>query len=247
MKRLIRAEFLKLRSTRAVPGSLLAMVAAATGWAAYTILWAGHHGAPSLGTTGSMRALVTIPGLAAIPLLLLGVAAVTGEFRHQTASAMFLVEPRRDRVVAAKLAAVAAVGFGYGVTALAAVLAVALPWLLARGVPVDLANRGLQLATLGALLRLPAYGLLGVAVGALLRHQVAAAVVPLVWLYIAEGYVDDLRPGAFRWLLSGADAALGRAEIGGLLPQWTGALLLGGYVLALGALGAALVNRRDLT
>ena len=42
--------------------------------------------------------------------LVLGVLIITGEYRHKTVTPTFLAEPRRGRVVAAKLG----VGFGAG-------------------------------------------------------------------------------------------------------------------------------------
>ena len=64
---------------------------------------------------------------------------MTNEYRHGTIMTTFLAEPRRVRVLAAKLAAALIGGVVTGAASLAATAAVAIPWASARGddLPID--------------------------------------------------------------------------------------------------------------
>jgi hypothetical protein len=140
MTRLVQAELLKLRTTRTAR-ALLALAAAGTAaLVAVVLLLAGQPGQPALGDD-ALRLLVLVPAqpltLAAVVLGILGMA---GEFRHGTATPTFLVTPRRGRVVAAKLAAAGLTGLAMALLSSAAVLAVGLPWLAARGIEVAVAD-----------------------------------------------------------------------------------------------------------
>ena len=96
------------------------------------------------------------------------------------------------------------------------------------------------------------YGPIGVAVGALVRNQVAAVVAALAWTFIVEQLLVALLPARGRWTPGGAaSAVLQLGEVattrGDLLPVWGGALLLVGYAVVLSVVGAMVTLRRDLT
>ncbi len=102
--RLIRSEALKLWSVR-------------TTWVMLGIgllvegLFAGLYvGLVNLKDVGSVREVQSSTGLLMVMMLVLGVLAITTEFRHGTASSTFLATPRRYPVMAAKLAAVLGLG-----------------------------------------------------------------------------------------------------------------------------------------
>jgi hypothetical protein len=90
---------------------------------------------------------------------------------------------------------------------------------------------------------------LGVGLAALLRNQVAAVIVGLLWWW--QGIERLLlalvrQPDLERWLPMGAASALTRPG-DGALPMWAGALVLAAYALVLALVGGRLVVRRDLT
>ena len=131
----------------------------------------------------------------------------------------------------------------------AAVLAVGLPWLRAKGIEVAIADPGVAARVAGLAVAVALYAVLGTALGALLRNQFAALVVGLLmW----QGSVEQLlvgvlrRPGLERWLPDGAALAL-TAPGDGTLPMWAGALVFAACGLVLALLGGRLVARRDLT
>ena len=96
------------------------------------------------------------------------------------------------------------------------------------------------------------YGPIGVAIGALVRNQIAAVAGALVWLLAVEGFLVTLLPAIGRWMPGGATAGLlqegGAATThGALLPAWAGGLVLLGYATVIGLLASALALRKDLT
>jgi ABC-2 type transport system permease protein len=247
MTRLVQAELLKLRTTRTTR-TLLALAAAGTAaLVALVLLLAGRPGQPELGTD-ALRQLVLAQPLT-LAALVLGILGMAGELRHGTATSTFLVTPMRGRVVAAKLAAAAATGLAMALVASAAVLAVGLPWLKAKGIEVTVADAGLLARVAGLAVAVALFAVLGVGLAALLRNQVAAAIVGLLWWSQGvEGILVAVlhQPGLERWLPRGAASAL-TAPGDATLPMWAGALVFAAYGLVLALAGGRLVARRDLT
>lgn len=182
-------------------------------------------------------------------VLIIGILIMTGEFRHHTATSTFLVTPNRGRVVHAKLASTTLVGAGLAVAVAALTLAIALPWLAAKHVDVDVLSGDVGFVLLGAMAATALYALVGVGVGCLIRNQTAAVAVTLGWTMVVEVLLISVVPEIGRWLPGGAVAALsGTATLeGGLLPMWGGALLLGAYGLAFAAAGTRFIQRSDIS
>ena len=180
--------------------------------------------------------------------LLLGIIALSGEFRHGTITHTFLATPTRGRVVLAKLLTYAAIGLALGVLGVLVTLAVAVPWLAVTDVDVTLADRDVAVVVVGLLATGALWGALGVGVATLVRNQVAAVVGALVWLLVAEPLLIVLLPEVGRWTPGGATDALTHApELEDPLPAWGAAAVLVAYVLALAAIGTRLVVPRDVT
>ncbi|HET9007107.1 MAG TPA: ABC transporter permease [Actinomycetes bacterium] len=198
----------------------------------------------------ALRQLVLVPAQPlTLAALVLGILGMAGEFRHGTATSTFLVTPVRGRVVAAKLAAAAATGLAMALVASAAVFAVGLPWLKAKGIEVTVADAGLLARVAGLAVAVALFAVLGVGLAALLRNQVAAVIVGLLWW--SQGVERILvavlhQPGLERWLPRGAASAL-TATGDTTLPMWAGGLVFAAYGLVLALAGGRLVARRDLT
>jgi ABC-2 type transport system permease protein len=249
MTRLVQAELLKLRTTRTAR-TLLALAAGGTAaLVTLVLLLAGRPGQPELGTD-ALRQLVLVPAQPlTLAALVLGILGMAGELRHGTATSTFLVTPVRGRVVAAKLAAAAVAGLAMAVVASAAVFAVGLPWLKAKGIDVTVADTGLLARVAGLAVAVALFAVLGVGLAAALRNQVAAVIVGLLWW--SQGVERILvavlhQPGLERWLPRGAASAL-TAPGDAALPMWAGGLVFAAYGLVLALAGGRLVARRDLT
>jgi ABC-2 type transport system permease protein len=189
---LVRAELLKLRSTRMLAWLLLATLA-------FVVL---------IVTVDVPSATASNPGLALhepallarivgdsfgvpeVTMVLLGVLAFTQEVRYGTLTSTFLVEPRRPRVLVAKGVALVLAGIVVSAATLVVSIAVSTALITAREGNV----------TTGAQF--------GQVVAALLRNQIVAVVAALVWLLAAEHLLIEALPEVERWTPGGATYAL---------------------------------------
>lgn len=252
MKALVQAELLKLRSTRTTAGLLLATLALVTLTVSSVVPEAGAQN-PSLSLDDpSLLAAAAGNGLGAplVLVVLLGTLAYTQEFRYGTATSTYLVEPRRTRVLVAKWLSQALAG----IVITAATFAVAVPFGIAlirsRDGNVTVGAQFWQTAAAGFAV-MAAYGVIGVAVGALVRNQVAAVVGVLVWMLAVEQIVLTAYPAVGRWLPWGATTALLQLDAsigldGRLLSPVLGGLVLIAYAAGAVALALLVTPRRDV-
>ncbi len=252
MSGLLRAELLKLRTVALPWWLLLTTLALVLLGVLATVLTAGLEGAPLQRDDPQLlaRAVASASG-GNIVVLVLGILALTQEFRFGTATPSFLVTPRRGRVLVAKLMAVSLTGLAFAVVSVVVALAASTALIAARGDALTF-DRAVLEVLLGVGLVMLLYGPIGVAVGALVRNQIAAVVGALAWTFVAEQLLIGLLPEVGRWLPGGASGAvlqLGDLATtrGDLLPPWAGALLLVAYAVVLSAVAARSTLRRDLT
>jgi len=252
VKALLHAEVLKLRSTRTPVGLLLATLALVALTVAVNLPKVGAKNVPvSLDDPGLLASIVGISfGVPEVMVVLLGVLAFTQEFRYGTATATYLVEPRRSRVLVAKwlASALASVVVAAATLALSVTLSIAL--IRHRNGDVTAAAQFWQTVAAGFGV-MAAYGVIGVAVGALVRNQIAAVVGVLVWMLAVEQIVIPAFPAVGRWMPGGATNALLQLAPAisldaKLLSASTGGLVLVGYTAAAVALTLAVAPRRDV-
>lgn len=247
MRQLVGAEALKLRTTRAWIGVLVAVLAISGIGAAATV---GVATELELGDRGLSESILSSSLIAGFLAFLLGITTVTSEWRHGTITRTFLATPRRARVFLAKEITGVLVGLVLAAVGVLVVLAVAVPWLELEGSSFAL-DRDVAELLLRIVLAASLWGALGVGVGAVVQSQAPALVAAIVWVVIAEaligallGLVDldgvaDYLPGQ----------ALGVFEGGaedGLSPWASGAVGLV-WVIAIGGLGLLRMARRDVT
>jgi len=240
---LIRTELLKLLWTRATWGFLAAAVVLAVVRVEMVLSNVGKASAPA---PGSRQLTLDVLGASAVGVLvivLLGVVIVTREFHHATWTWTLLETPNRPRVLVAKFATAALVGAMGG----AFLLAVAAGLGLASGdVRLFVDARQVQLVA-GALVATAWWAWLGAAIGAVVRSQTVALLIPLVWILVIETLLPSYGLGpVLPWTPNGLSAALSGAEFAGALPEWAAALTLLGYGLVLSATAVRRAVRTDV-
>lgn len=249
----VRAEWTKLFSTRVWLGLILGACLLVGGSSALTVGFAGvqqngQPGIPPVGDPQFEQAAFSQATAASVFFLILGIIGMTQEYRHRTATPTFLTEPRRWRVVAAKLAAYALVAVPFAVLVLAVNVLVVEIYAGARGAAPSLTGDNLRVV-LDSGLVLVIYAFIGVGLGALIKNQVGAIVGTLVYLFVVETIVASIGAiqGAYKWLPGGAVRALtSNFQAPELLQPWQGGLLLVGYGLLAALLGTLIAVRRDI-
>jgi ABC-2 type transport system permease protein len=250
MIRLVRAEWTKLFTTKVWIGLVLGACVLVGGFAALLTGFAGNadSGIPAVGTEGFEEVALAQATNATVLALILGIIGMTQEYRHRTATPTFLAEPRRWKVVVAKLLAYALAAVPFAVVAVAVNVLVVSIYAGARGAAPSLTGHNVEvLSTSG--LALVIYALIGVGIGALLRNQVGAIVATLVYLFVVEPVIRSIpaTSGAYKWMPGGGLEAMTATFQGpDLLGAWEGGLLLVGYGLLAALLGTLLAVRRDV-
>ena len=236
---ILKSEWLKLvsvRTTWALLGAMILIEGLAAGLTT------------SLGDVSDLRkrnvaTLIIGTHLAIVFMFTLGALLSTNEFRHGTANSTFVVTPKRDRVILAKLV----VGIVGALLYVAVNAGLGLSILSNRGVPVN-ADDAVNVY-IGVAVGLVLGCLFGVALGALLRNQILTVVTGVV-LFLLAGTaalfigndVGQYFPGESLLALNGTPGADKT-----LLSQTGGGLVLGGYCVAVGIAGMFATRQREIT
>lgn len=261
---LLAAERRKVTTTKMVWVLTLVAVALSTVNVIPTVLLASGTISGGIETLGEGQLLnpafiatvLSQAGSAAMFALILGIIAMTGEYRHMTITSTFLAEPRRGRVVAAKMAVYAALGAAMAVVVVAVVAGATYATLL----PFEHAPMTVSMVArvlLGAVIGLALYAILGVSIGSLLRNQVGAIIAAVVWVLLLEPIISGFFPSVGKWLPGGAlNAAMDvglRAEFTGgfteadSLPVWAAIGILLAYAVVFAIVASRTTIRRDIT
>jgi len=237
MTALLRGELIKTVSTR----TMLCYAAGAVAFALVNLLVSVL--ASDLTSLDDKRA--AIAGFPVL-LMLLGIVGAAGEYRHRTAAPAALAAGRdRGQVLAGRAAAYALTGAAVATLALAVSFAIGIPLLGEE--PGPALDRGdLVLIGAGSVLAAAISAIMGVAVGALARNQVAAVIGTLLLLFVAMPLLQlvsqtlfDLSPFVSATAVAGDTAAENLS--------WSGALLvLLAWTLPLTAAAIITERRRDV-
>jgi ABC-2 type transport system permease protein len=239
----LHAELLKLRSTRTILGLALGMVALVL---LVSLVASLTMPVVDLSRPENQRTVLGAGQSATLFAALVGVIAVTAEFRYGTIRSTLLVEPRRVRVLVAKLVAALLAGLLFGAVGEGLAFAIGRLVLSGRGVPTGLDGRAQLHLGLGTVAVTALWAAIGVGVGAIVRHQVGAIVGLLAWTFVAESLLFGLVPSVGRFAPGPAGRPLAGDSAAHLLSSAAGGALLVGYTIALGAAGALLMLRRDV-
>lgn len=252
MIRLVRAEFLKLRTTQVWFWMLLAAVA-------INVLIVVAALAPSDGvrTSADVPDIFAASNNASIVVFVLGVLGVTTEFRYQTITPTVLTTPSRWALITAKLIAYALVGAIYAAVCIGAQLALALPWLSAKGIDYSLGDPDIRHAIFGVFLVVALFGIIGLGFGALMRNQIVAVTMGVIFLLILENIILAIPKIKYAWpytpsgattaILFRPDANQGDNNGVHLLGAGGGVIVLLLWAFIPAILGASLTMNRDIT
>ncbi|MFJ5265121.1 ABC transporter permease [Streptomyces sp. NPDC088387] len=241
-------EWIKLRSLRS---TWWAMAAAVVAMPAIGILTMANTRPPSAEKAATFDPLNNVlAGVALGQLLIgvLGVLVVTGEYSSGAIRSTLAAVPNRRTLLAAKAGV-------FGLLTLAVGELVAFATFFAGRLALDpavpspsLTGPGVLRGVLLAGAYLAMVGLLGVAVGAVLRHTAAAIGTLVGALYVLPAVLSGLTGTAvakfFPTMIAANSLAVSK-PVEGCLSPWTGFAVLCLYVLAALGAGGWLLVRRD--
>ena len=238
----IRSEFLKIRTTRTAGGlfaGLLLLVGLAM-WGTLANATPAELGIALSSTQVIIGVLVVIP----VFVLVLGIRSFTDEVRHGSIVPTFLATPDRRRVLGAKLIVITGISAVFTIAALGLGIGAAAVYFTTQSIPLAIAWGAFATLIGKALILSALWATIGVAVGAVVRHQVAAIVGTLAWLFVGEALIVGIAPEVGKWLPGQAAAfALG---IDPATSTVTGALVLAAWAIGGALLAGATLTRRDV-
>lgn len=240
----VKAELLKVRSTRTTVGLVVGMIALTV----LIVLLSGLLTHPDGLTSKKDQLNLFAPGgIALIFSSLAGVLLITSEYRYGTIHPTFVFTPRRSRVLSAKLTAGVLTGLVFGVAGVGLALAIGSLILSARGIPSSVTGGEITLLVAGGIVAIALRGAFGVGLGAIVRNQVAAVIGLLAWDFVVNGLLFGLAPSVGRFMPTTAADALMGLKTTHLLSPAAGAAVLVGWTAAVALAGLVLIRRRDVT
>jgi ABC-2 type transport system permease protein len=252
--RVLRSEWIKLRSLRSTFFTLLAAVVAQIGFGTmFCAVMAGRWTQlPARERAAFDPASTSLRGffLAQLAVGVLGVLVVTGEYATGLIRATLTAVPARLPVLWAKALLYSAVCWACTTAGALAAFLVGQSVLASRGVGTSLDAPGVLRMVLGTGLYLTVVGLLGVAVGTMLRNTAGGIATVFGLLLVLPGLAQAL-PSSWRdavgpYLPSNAGQALVAAhQEPHTLAPWTGIGVFLLYALAALAGAAVVLRRRD--
>lgn len=246
MTPLIRSETRKAFSSNAIWWLLLAGVGI-VGVSTYVTVALNDASGSALLSDDNVKTALHGGSAGAYLMAVVGVMAVAGEWRTGQASQTFLSSAQRWRVIAAKIQVYFGVGLVYGAVAASVTLAAVWGAYRAEGLTLALDRSAVWYPLLGVVVGSMLVGLLGLAIGAILRNQIIGIVGILVWMLVIESIIYTASETVGRWLPGIATVALaGFPDEGYLHPVMAGIVLAGATVAALMA-ATWVVEKSDVT
>jgi ABC-2 type transport system permease protein len=239
----IRAELLKMRSTRTTIGLILAMIALILLVTLLTGLLT-HPG--GLAGKEDQRQLLSLSSFTAVFSALAGMLLVTSEYRYGTIRPTILFNPVRSRVLAAKVVAGALAGIAFAVLGEAIGWAIGWAILDGRGITIVLSSGDILLLTLGGIAGAALWGAIGAGLGAIIHHQVGGVIALLAWGLVVDSLLFGLVPSVGRFMPTRAADALMGLRVDHLVSPGAGAITLIAWAGALAAVGIVVSARQDI-
>jgi ABC-2 type transport system permease protein len=248
MIRLVRSELLKIRTTQVWFWLLLAAIAV-------TALLVIGQLASSGGVENSSDVfdLFTASGTAYVVVFVLGVLGVTTEYRYQTITPTVLATPSRWALVTAKMIVYALLGALFALVCVIVQVAIALPWLASKHIDIT-SQSHLPRALFGVFLVVALFGIVGLGFGALIRNQIVAVSVGVIFLVVLQNILPAIPGVKYAYPYTPGGAVNGIFTIGDETINDVTLLSFGGGVVVLllwafipAVLGAMFTLTRDIT
>ena len=251
--RVVRSEWTKLRTVPSTAWSLLATLALVVGAGAlYSLLREARPPTDAAARAAFDPVAVSLTGvqLAQLAVGILGVLLIAGEYATGTIRVSLAAVPRRLPVLWGKAVVVGLATLVLCLPAALAAFLVGQSILSTEHLDIALSAPGVARAVVGSALYLSAIGLLGLALGALLRST-AGAVSGLFAILFAPQLLSGLLPAAwsdriYPYLPVPAGVAVTAVQPDpAALAPWSGFALFCLYVAVVLTLAAWLLRRRD--
>jgi ABC-2 type transport system permease protein len=239
----LRAEMLKVRSTRTTLGLVLGMIAIIL---LFVILTALLTSAGEMGQRDQERSLFAIGSFAGLFAALAGIMLVTGEYRFGTIRPTYLFTPKRSTVLVAKVAASLVSGFVFAL--IGGILSVGVGGLILheRDISIALTHHDYWLLAIGTLIGTALWGGIGVGLGMIVRNQVGAIIGILAWGFVIQNLLFALAPSVGRWTPDSAQNGMMGLTDAHLLDPGVGGVVLVGWTIVFCIAGAVMAARRDV-
>jgi ABC-2 type transport system permease protein len=250
----IASEWTKLRSVRSTVWGLLATAAATVGFGLlFTSAYVGRYDRLSVSdrlrfdpTAQSLRGLF----LSALAIGVFGVLVTSSEYATGAIRTTLTATPQRQAVLAAKAIVVAAVALVVSLVSVSVAFFAGQAVLASKHVGVSIGSPHVLRAVLGATAYLVVAGLLGLALGAVLRSTATAISTLVALLFVlfllAQALPNPWNDDVAKFLPGRAGAALFAVRPdSSLLSPATALLVVIAWLVGAFALSAVLLARRD--
>jgi ABC-type transport system involved in multi-copper enzyme maturation permease subunit len=193
--------------------------------------------------------------------LIIGILVITNEFNHQTATATFMTNPHRSRVILSKLVAAAVFGALFWLISTVIDAIVTPIYLHSQHVSSSITDWIPVRSVLLNLLAFVMWAIFGCGLGTMIRSQIASVVtgmavyligfvaVALIFNLIHNVYPHDwilgaqvIAPAVASMVMTTPGSAFDHAP-----PQWAGAVVMVAYTVTFTLAGIALARKRDIS
>jgi ABC-type transport system involved in multi-copper enzyme maturation permease subunit len=200
--------------------------------------------------SGSVNGFASVGGFLGIIALCVFAAQTAQEYTYGTLRNLLIRQPGRMKILIGKL--ISMVLFGLIMISIAAVISIAISYILAPGAKVStdlwFTSAGVEAiftTFVNVTISVVAFGIVGMVLGLLLRSPISAISFGVLWLLIIENLLIAVKSALQNWL---PGAQLSAIASGGVVDlTYKHALTVGGIYVAVGAIVASvLFVRRDV-
>ncbi|GAA4057128.1 ABC transporter permease [Nonomuraea soli] len=245
----LTSEWTKMRSVRSTMWTYAAGFLLMLGFALLVSISVANTREPIDGMTGFDITVMGTP-FASIAMATLGVLVISSEYRTGMIRTSLQAVPQRLTLLSAKVLVFTVATALISAAATAVTFFAVQPILAGKGLDTALGDPEVLRALIGTALFLTAGGLLGLALGALIRHT-PGAILSAVGLILVAPQLSQLLPGAWgaavsKHFTTNAGSKVMALETGpGSLGPWQGFAVYLAWVAVIMIAAAVLMRRRD--